>query len=76
LAKRISGNPAISLRANAFFLFNALHPSFMTRHTLEEVVDWFERGDFHEITPVTNGMPRLVHVRGTRSVSGSYPSPF
>jgi SAM-dependent methyltransferase len=67
LAKRVSGNPATSLRANAFFLFNALHPSFMTRHTLEEVEGWFERGGFHEITPVTNGMPHLVHVRGTRS---------
>ena len=66
LAKRVAGNPKTSVRTNAFFLFNALHPSFMTRHTLEEVMNWFERGDFHDITPVTNGMPHLVHVRGTK----------
>ena len=66
LAKRITRNPVTSLRSNAFFLFNALHPSFMTRHTFEEVVNWFERRDFCDITAVTHGMPHLVHVRGTR----------
>lgn len=66
LAKRITRNPVTSLRSNAFFLFNALHPSFMTRHTFEEVVNWFERRDFYDITAVTHGMPHLVHVRGTR----------
>ncbi len=66
LAKRITRNPVTSLRSNAFFLLNALHPSFMTRHTFEEVVNWFERRDFCDITAVTHGMPHLVHVRGTR----------
>jgi ubiquinone/menaquinone biosynthesis C-methylase UbiE/uncharacterized protein YbaR (Trm112 family) len=59
LAKIISRSPAVSLRANAFFLFNALHPSFMTRHTLKEVESWFEQEGFREIMPVTNGMPPL-----------------
>jgi len=66
LAKMIARNPATSVRSNAFFLFNALHPSFMTRHTLQEVVSWFEGGDFQEITPVTSGMSHLAHVRGTK----------
>jgi 2-polyprenyl-3-methyl-5-hydroxy-6-metoxy-1,4-benzoquinol methylase len=66
LAKKIAGNPATSIRANAFFLFNALHPSFMTRHTSKEVVDWFRKEGFEQITPV-DGMPHLVHVRGIKS---------
>ncbi len=66
LAKKITRNPMTSIRSNAFFLFNALHPSFMTRHTTDEVKGWFERRDFNEITVINNGMPHLVHVRGTR----------
>ena len=65
LAKKITGNPASSIRANAFFLFNALHPSFMTRHSKEEVKNWFHKLNFDEIAQV-DGMPRLIHVRGTR----------
>ena len=64
LGKRITRNPMTSVKTNAFFLFNSLHPSFMTRHTCEEVVGWFEKSNFHQITPV-EGMPHLIHVRGT-----------
>ncbi len=67
LAKRIVGNPMTSIRTNAFFLFNALHPSFMTRHTKEEVIGWFEKEGFAEVT-LTEGMAHLIHVRGTRGL--------
>jgi SAM-dependent methyltransferase len=66
LGKKIARNPVTSIRANAFFLFNALHPNFMTRHTKEEVIGWFEKEGFEEVTLV-KGMPHLIHVRGTRS---------
>ena len=71
LGKKITASPASSIRANAFFLFNALHPSFMTRHSKEEVRDWFQKLDFDEIAHV-DGMPRLVHVRGTRRNGSAY----
>lgn len=65
LAKKLSGNPATSVRVNAFFLFNALHPSFMKRHSNQDVREWFKKADFTEISRV-NGMPRLVHYRGRK----------
>jgi 2-polyprenyl-3-methyl-5-hydroxy-6-metoxy-1,4-benzoquinol methylase len=67
LAKRIVRNPMDSVRTNAFFLFNALHPCFMTRHTKEEVTGWFEKEGFAEVT-VIKGMPHLIHIRGTRGL--------
>jgi SAM-dependent methyltransferase len=67
LAKKAVRNPMTSIRTNAFFLFNALHPIFMTRHTKEEVIDWFEKEGFAEVT-LTEGMPHLIHVRGTRGL--------
>jgi SAM-dependent methyltransferase/uncharacterized protein YbaR (Trm112 family) len=70
LIKKITRSPASSVRANAFFLFNALHPSFMTRHSEEEVKDWFHKLNFDEIAKV-DGMPRLIHVRGTRRNNSS-----
>ncbi len=76
LAKRVVRNPMTSLRTNVFFLFNALHPSFMTRHTKEEVIGWFEKEGFAEVT-LLKGMPHLIHVRGTRGLfaPGSLPAP-
>ena len=65
LAKRARRNPMTSLRSNAFFLFNSLHPSFMTRHTREEVTGWFDKGRFHHTTLV-NGTDHLIFVRGTK----------
>ena len=67
LAKKIAGNPMNSIRTNAFFLFNALHPCFMTRHTKEEVVNWFQKEYFDEVSLV-QGMAHLIHVRGTRGI--------
>ncbi len=65
LAKRVLKNPRTSLRANAFFLFNSLQPSFMTRHTREEVIGWFDRGKFYQ-TALVNGTDHLIFVRGTK----------
>ena len=74
MAKKIAGKPATSIRANAFFLFNALHPNFMTRHTKEEVISWFKKENYDEVT-LAEGMAHLIHVRGTRSqlALGSVP---
>lgn len=65
LAKRILRRQKASLRANVFFLFNAMHPSFMTRHTYEEVAGWFEREKFCHITSI-NGIQHVIPVRGTK----------
>ncbi len=53
-----------SLRTNAFLLFNALHPTFMTRHTDEEVIGWFEKASFDDIT--CGDFARTVCVRGSK----------
>jgi SAM-dependent methyltransferase len=74
LAKRITGKPMTSLRSNAFFLFNSLHPSFMTRHTREEVTDWFDREHYHETVHVA-GMEHLIFVRGTKPLISLVNSP-
>ncbi len=75
LAKRIAGNPVTSLRSNAFFLFNSLHPSFMTSHTSDEVVGWFDNNKFRHITLV-DGMEHLIFARGEKisDKQGSMPS--
>ena len=65
LAKWVFRNPATSLRSNAFFLFNSLHPSFMTCHTRNEVIGWFDKGRFHQTTLV-NGTDHLIFVQGTK----------
>jgi len=65
LAKWVFRNPVTSLRSNAFFLFNSLHPSFMTCHTRNEVIGWFDKGRFHHTTLV-NGTDHLIFVRGTK----------
>jgi SAM-dependent methyltransferase len=65
LTKKALRKPKTSLRANAFFLFNAMHPSFMTRHTREEVINWFEAGRFHDITHI-DGIKYVIPVRGTK----------
>jgi SAM-dependent methyltransferase len=65
LAKIITRKPRTSLRSNAFFLFNSLHPSFMTRHTREEVLGWFDRNNYDQTVPV-DGMDHLIFVRGTK----------
>jgi SAM-dependent methyltransferase len=66
LAKILTRKPMTSLRANAFFLFNSLHPSFMTRHTPEEVTGWFDKNNFNQTTLV-KGMDHLIFTRGTKS---------
>lgn len=66
LIKKIARKPLTSVRSSAFLLFNALHPSFMTRHTREEVESWFKRQDFQEITAIRNGALHSVHMRGTK----------
>ncbi|MBE3143230.1 MAG: methyltransferase domain-containing protein [Planctomycetes bacterium] len=65
LAKRIFKKRKTSLKSNAFFLFNSLHPSFMTRHTREEVIGWFDKNNFSQTTLVS-GMEHLIFVRGTK----------
>jgi SAM-dependent methyltransferase/uncharacterized protein YbaR (Trm112 family) len=65
LAKILTGKPMTSLRASAFFLFNSLHPSFMTRHTREEVAGWFDKHNFDQTTLV-EGMDHLIFTRGTK----------
>ena len=67
LAKRIRKKPMTSLRSNAFFLFNSLHPSFMTCHTREEVIGWFDKKSLSQ-TVLVNGMDHLVFVRGTKQL--------
>ena len=65
LAKMMLKKPMTSLKSNAFFLFNSLHPSFMTRHTREEVIGWFDKNNFIQTTSVS-GMEHLIFVRGTK----------
>jgi len=65
LAKRILKKRKTSIKSNAFFLFNSLHPSFMTRHTREEVLGWFDKNNFSQTTSVS-GMEHLIFVRGTK----------
>jgi SAM-dependent methyltransferase len=61
----LTRKPTRSLRTNAFFLFNSLQPSFMTRHDSEEVKGWFQKENFEDIRYRDSG--RTVCVRGTRS---------
>lgn len=63
--KKILRKPMSSLRSNAFFLFNSLHPRFMTRHTSREVTGWFDKREFCQITTV-NGTDHLIFTRGTK----------
>jgi SAM-dependent methyltransferase len=53
-----------SLRTNVFLLFNPLHTRF-SRHSSEEIVAWFTRTNFDEITDLTRR--HSVNVRGTKN---------
>jgi len=65
LGKRILKKHWTSLRTNAFFLFNAMQPEFFTRHTDEEVIGWFKKERFCDITYVS-GHKHVIPVRGTK----------
>ena len=64
LGRKLTLKPGDSLRTNAFLLFNAFHSRF-SYHTTEEVVAWFKKGGFSQITE-TPGMPHSVNIRGTK----------
>ena len=50
------------------FLFNAMQPEFFTRHTKEEVLNWFKNGEFSEVASIANGS-RGIYVRGTKNTN-------
>ena len=55
LGKKMFYRGRTSLRENVFFLFTSLHPIFMTRHTKNEVLEWFEKGGFRNVTHISGG---------------------
>jgi len=64
LVKKILNMPGASLRTTAFFLFNDLSAPIRSRHTEDEVLNWFKEGNFHDVTCIRN-KPRIL-VRGTK----------
>ena len=65
LIKRLLNKRAVTLKANALILFNALSPQFINRHTEEEVVSWFKEKKFYDINVVPIS-EKGVPVRGTK----------
>lgn len=43
LAKRVRKSSFLSVRTNAFILFDELSPEFVTRHSKEEIIGWFNK---------------------------------
>lgn len=70
LAKRVLKKRRTSLRTNAFFLFNAMQPEFFTRHTEEEVIGWFRKGNFCDIICINGAQHGIyehgIYTRGTK----------
>jgi SAM-dependent methyltransferase len=64
--------PTRSLRTRAFSLFNALQPSFMTRHSGEEVKSWFQNEDFADVKCTESR--HVVCFRGTKIDPAMVPS--
>jgi len=64
LFKKLLDLPQASLRTTAFFLFDHLSPLIRTHHTEKEVISWFEKENFYDITCINN-KPRIL-VRGTK----------
>lgn len=60
-----------TLRADAFYVFTALHPDIMTRHTREEVMKWFTENNLSDIVCMRDG--HALSARGTRSYSEFSP---
>lgn len=42
-------NGYLSIRTNAFILFDVLSPEIATRHSKEEIIGWFNKKNFHNI---------------------------
>jgi len=64
LIKKILNMPGASLRTTAFFLFVDLSAPIRSRHTENEVINWFKEEKFHNITFVNS--ERRILVRGTK----------
>lgn len=64
LGKKIFNRARTSIRTTAFFLFDHLSPPVRSRHTEDEVINWFKEGNFRDISCINN-KPRLL-VRGTK----------
>ena len=66
-AKRILRKPNTTLRTNAFFVFTAIHPNILTRHSREEVIKWFSDNYFSDVVCLREA--HTLNVRGIKTQS-------
>jgi SAM-dependent methyltransferase len=64
-SKTVARRYKTSLRTNAFFAFTVLHPSILTRHTCEEVINWFTSNEFSDVVCMSDA--HILYARGQKA---------